>query len=95
MYDSSISLDDINVEDSSHQLFEVIPGSNLEDLSELFNLLMQDKSTIEQVKYDDSLDDFKNRYDGFIRKIESSRTAKLWLQYLEMVEILCTFIKAE
>ena len=107
IYDSPISYteEDIDGEEidrseqeidhSEHRLLEFAKGSKLEEISQLFELLMAGKISIEEVNSDSTLIDLKNLIDNFKDKRKKSRTANLWLQYMEMVEILLTFIKGE
>ena len=68
---------------------------NLIQAGELFNDLMDDPSTIGNVLTSDALMKVADQIQSEKDTMQTFRTAKLWLQYMDMVRILQRFIKAE
>ncbi|KAK3732581.1 hypothetical protein QZH41_004976 [Actinostola sp. cb2023] len=68
----------------------------LEEVRVLFEKLMENKKSIEEVSGANVLDTIRERVLSRQQSArENSRTAALWLQYMDMIDILRTFIKAE
>lgn len=69
----------------------------LEEARKVFDQLMEKKKLAEDVCAEKVLDTIRRRvchHQNSMRE-KLSRTATLWIQYIEMVDELCTFIKAE
>lgn len=64
-------------------------------LSFLYDELCKEEATHDIIKESSSLKITKQKLEQYIVKHNENRTATLWLQYLEMVNILQEFIKAE
>ena len=68
----------------------------VQDACMLFNSLMSKKKSVEEIIHSETLSEIKDCvHNKGLQVKESSRTAALWLQYMEMVDILRQFIKAE
>ena len=80
--------DSTDSETQPHLLFQ-------ETSSELKEKVIAGFMTAEQVQTSSLLESVTNLLKTAKESLSSSRTAKLWLQYMEMVDILCDFIKAE
>ena len=70
-------------------------SSDLRDLKDMFESLMQGRVSMGYVCQSHDLEDVRQKILDAKSSSSNSRTGKLWLQYLEMIEILRTFIKAE
>lgn len=62
---------------------------------ELYDDLMTGKISVETLQDSAIIDAIAQQLSVGKEAMQDKRTAKLWLQYLEMVEILLTFIKSE
>ena len=70
-------------------------SSDLRNLKDMFESLMQGRVSMGYVCQSHDLEDVRQKILDAKSSSSNSRTGKLWLQYLEMIEILRTFIKAE
>ena len=69
--------------------------TDLKGVKDILESLMQGKTSMEYVCQSHDLEDVRWKILEAKSSVSNSRTGKLWLQYLEMIEILRTFIKAE
>ena len=67
----------------------------LKDARSLYDKLMAGSITAEEVSKCNVLRIIKDSLYKEREVLQSSRTAKLWIQYMDMVDILRCFIKAE
>lgn len=67
----------------------------IEQLGIVYDNLIDGKSDIDSVCNSDLLDDMNSKFSSEKKKMKTSKTAAVWLLYMEMVEILTSFIKAE
>lgn len=75
-------------------LHEIV--ADLESALKLFDNVLTREIYIEQACKDEIVTQIQSRMDAYCDKIlADSRTARLWLLYIEMVELLREFIKAE
>ena len=95
IYDCPISVEPSDSQDGPNLLMIIKSESKLSNLSLLFDLTFSERVTVEEAVYNHDLVDMIARIDNFKKDLMISRTAKLWLQYLQTIEILCMFIKAE
>jgi hypothetical protein len=65
------------------------------DAEKLFDALMNREVSISEVCQNPLLDDIHGKLANFRESHKSFRTAKLWFQFMDMVDILRRFIKAE
>ena len=72
-----------------------VNNGNLKEAASLFDNLMYLDKTIEEVCSADVLCRIRNIIERQKEALKQSRTACLWLQYMDMVDILREFIKAE
>ena len=69
--------------------------ADLEEIKLLLENLMKGEISTDNVVSSDVINRFSESLQNKIKDLSESRTAKLWLQYLEMIDILLSFIKAE
>lgn len=62
---------------------------------DLYHKMSGDNEAASQPEYADALRSILEKLDAEKESMKDHRTAKLWLQYMEMVSLLRTFIKAE
>ena len=72
-----------------------LPESKLDKVSQVFDQLKEQNISLEEVANDIDVKEMLARISKYKEKFSEERTAKLWFQYLCMVEIICMFIKAE
>ena len=70
-------------------------NDELKDVTDILESLMQGEISMEYVSQSHDLEYVRRKILEAKSSVSNSRTGKLWLQYLEMIEILHTFIKAE
>ena len=88
--------DHFSAEESERDLFSnKLPESKLDKVSKVFHHLKEQNISLEEVANDIDVKEMLARISQYKEKFSEARTAKLWFQYLHMVEIICTFIKAE
>ena len=63
--------------------------------NEMYDKLLEGDITVEEVCEDILSLEIKQIFDSELQLLRKNRTAKLWIQYSEMVQILRQFIKAE
>ena len=69
--------------------------ADLEEIKILLENLMKGEISTDNVASSDVINRFSESLQNKIKDLSESRTAKLWLQYLEMIDILHSFIKTE
>lgn len=69
--------------------------SDLEKIGNLYDGLLTGKSTVEEACQSEELIRVTDRLQTAQQSMKSSRTAKLWLQFMKMMEILRKFLKGE
>ena len=69
--------------------------ADLEEIKLLLENLMKGEISTDNVASSDIINIFSESLQNKIKDLSEPRTAKLWLQYLEMIDILHSFIKAE
>ena len=69
--------------------------ADLEEIKLLLENLMKGEISTDNVVSSEVINRFSESLQNKIKDLSESRTAKLWLQYLEMIDILHSFIKAE
>ena len=67
----------------------------LDDASKLYDDLMSGSIAVEDIESSSTMKKIEETLVAAKDQMKTSRTAKLWLQYLEMVSILQAFIKSE
>ena len=72
-------------------------NSKLQEISDLFDSILNNSEFSEQVIKDQQnlLSDIELKTKVHAQQLMEYGTAKLWLQYITMVDLLLTFIKAE
>ena len=74
---------------------EIILQPSLVNARELYNDIMVDANAISILSSEDLLLEISDKLNAEKQTLKEHRTAKLWLQYIEMIGILRMFIKAE
>ncbi|CAG2238772.1 unnamed protein product [Mytilus edulis] len=77
---------DINADDLSDELHEA---------DAMLDELLKGDISVEKACDDVLIDQIKSRIDNFRKSHKSYRTSQLWFQYMDMIDILRRFIKAE
>ena len=86
--------DSTDSETQPHLLFQET-SSELKEIANTFDKVIAGFMTAEQVQASSLFESVTDLLKTAKESLSSSRTAKLWLQYMEMVDILCDFIKTE
>ena len=68
---------------------------NLLEISDLFDKTIAGEVSAEDLNGTAAIQEMVEKIKTYKNNMSSSRTARLWFQYIEMVEILCKFIRAE
>ena len=80
----------------STQAHEGFAGKiDLDEVALLYDKLMQGLVSADQVCQDNVLAKINDALQDKKEHLKSSRTATLWLHYMDMVDILCKYIRAE
>ena len=74
---------------------ETARNADLDEVSVLYESLMQGSMSADQVYQSDVMKRMHEALEKETGLLKSSRTATLWLQYMEMVDILRKYIRAE
>ena len=90
--DSQELPEDINQNDENLQ--PTMP-KDLQNAGDLYDELMSDASKADEVCTSESIQTITEKLKQKKESLQESRTAKLWVEYMKMVDILRTFIKAE
>lgn len=99
----SIMIEDINkcsitIEDDNGQhstFFQLNENPTLKQISKLLEESISGKTSIDELRNAEVIMKMFDTIQEYEEECLKSRTAKLWLQYIDMVTILCKFIKAE
>ena len=57
--------------------------------------MIRDESSDNELSQSDIIECVKDKINSLKSSVSQSRTGALWIQYMEMVDILRSFIKAE
>ena len=88
--------DQFSAEESEKDLFNnKLSKSKLYKVSQVFDQLNEQNISLKEIANDIDVKEMLVRISQYKEKFSEARTAKLWFQYLRMVEIICTFLKAE
>ena len=90
IYKESFLTDDDNTEQAA--VFKLDDCADLKLISELYEKSISGELTVQELEKTDIVQNLVNKVMNYE---VNSRTSKLWLQYMEMINILCRFIKAE
>ncbi len=88
-------------EKSSFSLLEVVAtdlcsrNSDLQEAFVLYENLMNNSLSVHQVCQKEVVQKLKESLKSKVCSLQSSRTASLWIQYLDMIDILRNFIRAQ
>ena len=95
IYNSPIVMD--NNEESNHpsDLFHLENNLDFLEISDLLNRTIAEEVSAEDLDGNAAIGDMVGKIKQYKNNLSSSRTANMWFHYIEMVEILCKFIKAE
>ena len=77
------------------QLEDVTSDSLISDAQKLYKNLMDNSMTVADVCKMNTIDKIHSKLKIKVNSLASSETASLWLQYMEMINILRKFIRAE
>ena len=80
---------------SDNEMMNNIEDSNLSSCLELFDLIVNKEVSAEVVASSQELEWIEANYSETKSKLLASRTSRLWLQYMEMLDILRRFMKGE
>ena len=69
--------------------------TDLLQISELFDKSISGEINAEDVEQNEVIKTMIEQVEAYKNNLAPSRTTTLWFKYMEMVEILCTFIKAK
>ena len=75
------------------QIIEVIP--EIERMTETFDGIMNGDIPVDSLKNNSMVTDVNKRINAYKETLKDCRTAGLWFQYIEMVELLRQFLTAE
>ena len=95
IYDCPVITENDGETDNSSELFCMEDNVDLTQISNLLDNTIVAELTIEDLDGNEAIRNMLERIETYKNKLSSSRTANLWFQYMEMVQILCKFIKAE
>ena len=70
-------------------------NSDLQEDFILYETLMNNSLSVHQVCQTEVIQKLKESLKSKVCSLQSSRTASLWLQYLDMIDILRNFIRAQ
>lgn len=87
-----------SVSESNDVLDQVVSpenSSHLRAVQEIIDRLLSHEIRIEDISSDETIARLEQKLKECRNNLASLRTSKLWLQYLDMIEILRCFIKAE
>ena len=89
--------DNMETEEVESTLFhnEAPRNADLDGVSVLYKKLMERSMSADQICQSDLMNKVRDALQTEAKALKSSRTAALWLQYMEMVDILRRFIRAE
>ena len=88
-------------EDEAESSLEVVAtdlcsrNSDLQEVFILYETLMNNSLSVHQVCQTGVIQKFKESLKSKVCSLQSSRTASLWLQYLDMIDILRNIIRAQ
>ena len=74
---------------------EMLQDNNLIDLTKVYDSLGKENSILQTVDECESLQTLNNMIYAESQRLSRNRTAKLWIQYMDMVSILQQFLRAE
>jgi len=72
-----------------------IPLDVLRSAADLYDQVMSKESSVDSLENSEILQTISQKLEVEKKALSKRRTARLWLQYVDMVHILLTFIKAE
>ena len=82
--------------DTGNDMLETsVLHNELDAALQQYDSLMDGDMSVEDLCMADSLDQIKAKLDHLMTELTASRTSKLWLQYMEMINLLRKFLKAE
>ena len=82
-------------EDTDEQMGECALDPDLVKANELLDEMMDGTSSIEEAHSSEGLDRIAERLELEKASLQNQRTARLWMQYMNMVDFLRKFIKVE
>ena len=69
--------------------------SDLKELKDNINLLYENKISTSDIYNSGNFLNIKKNIDTFKESLKESGTSKLWLEYINMITLLCNYISAE
>ena len=95
-FNSSYSEEDVApATDHTIETTAVLPSDLLHSAADLYDDAISGKISVDSLENSEVLHDISKKIEAEKKAMHNRRTARLWLQYLDMVQILLTFIKAE
>ena len=70
-------------------------SSILHDVAQLYDSLTEETISLEDIYSSVKVHNLHQKVNEMKQKLTTNRTAALWLQYMDIVSILQTFIRAE
>ena len=95
IYNSPIIFDNDGESNDPSGLFCLEDNLDLLEISDLFDKTIAGEVSAEDLNGNAAIQEMVEKIKTYKNNMSSSRTARLWFQYIEMVEILCKFIRAE
>ena len=91
---SAVTTDTMNTTEVTETNTEVSSSTDVQELTDLMHNILSGTATRADVENNDVLDNICRQLKCQQNKL-CSRTASLWLQYMEMIDLLRKFVKAE
>ena len=95
IYNSPIIFDNDGESNDPSGLFCLEDNLDLLEISDLFEKTIAGEVSAEDLNGNVAIQEMVEKIKTYKNNMSSSRTARLWFQYIEMIEILCKFIRAE
>ena len=76
-------------------LSEISDKSGIEKAIHEFDRHIKGDNDLRQVQTDANVQQIRQMIESEFQKLKKSRTSKIWIQYIEMLDVLRKFVKAE
>ena len=93
--DCSTAIDDVTAHTIDGRESDAAQNSDLDTMTCMLDQLMLDEISLETVAESQSLTKVRELTENMKNSLKCSRTASLWLQYMDMIDILRKFLRAE
>ena len=95
IYNCPITVDSEEESSEPPELFNLADSLDLLQIADILDRSISGEVSAEDLEREEVFGKLIEKINSYKENLASSRAAKLWVQYIEMVEILCKFIKAE